>query len=149
MPKFEMNTWKKNHQSGIKDEAQSPTVIAQRFVGPVPDPDTLAKYEQISPGFAERLICMAEKEQKFRHDTQQCIIQNQHLQHKREIDSFRIGQFLAILSVLLVVSLCFYGFYKGYSSASATIATSVIIGLASVFIWRSNKNPQPKQDIAD
>lgn len=35
--------------------------------GPLPPPDTLAQYERISPGFADRIVSMAEKEQVNRH----------------------------------------------------------------------------------
>jgi len=34
--------------------------------GPLPDPDTLARYESIEPGIAGRIIVMAEKEQNNR-----------------------------------------------------------------------------------
>lgn len=40
---------------------------ASAFSGPLPPPDALAEYEQISPGFADRIITMAEKEQVHRH----------------------------------------------------------------------------------
>lgn len=36
-------------------------------IGPLPPPNTLAEYEQIQSGFAERIVRMAEKEQKQRH----------------------------------------------------------------------------------
>lgn len=36
-------------------------------MGPLPDAAELERYEQIMPGAAERIICMAEKEQDFAH----------------------------------------------------------------------------------
>jgi uncharacterized membrane protein len=43
------------------------TQEASSFSGPLPPPETLAEYDQISPGFANRIITMAEKEQVHRH----------------------------------------------------------------------------------
>lgn len=42
----------------------------QRYVhqGPLPDPMTLANYEKLMPGLAERVVRMAEKEQEHRHE---------------------------------------------------------------------------------
>lgn len=42
----------------------------QRYVhqGPLPDPVTLANYEKLMPGLAERVVRMAEKEQEHRHE---------------------------------------------------------------------------------
>lgn len=37
------------------------------FTGPLPHPDTLEQYEKILPGIAERIVKMAEAEQKARH----------------------------------------------------------------------------------
>ncbi len=38
----------------------------QFYSGPIPDPESLQKYENISPGFANRLLTMAEVEQSSR-----------------------------------------------------------------------------------
>ena len=45
--------------------------VARAFVGPVPPPDLLRQYEEISPGFADRLIQMAEAQQNHRHQLEQ------------------------------------------------------------------------------
>jgi hypothetical protein len=38
------------------------------FRGPIPPPSVLAGYNEVEPGFAERIVAMAEKEQSHRHD---------------------------------------------------------------------------------
>ena len=43
------------------------TLEAKRFEGPLPPPADLKQYDDVSPGFAERIVQMAEKEQGFRH----------------------------------------------------------------------------------
>jgi uncharacterized membrane protein len=46
------------------------TQQATAFSGPLPPPESLAEYEQISPGFADRIVTMAEKEQIHRHESE-------------------------------------------------------------------------------
>ncbi len=43
------------------------TLEAKRFEGPLPPPADLKQYDEVSAGFAERIVQMAEKEQDFRH----------------------------------------------------------------------------------
>lgn len=51
----------------LKGAAQITAVGAREiFHGPLPPPDSLKQYEQILPGIAERIVAMAEQEQKTR-----------------------------------------------------------------------------------
>lgn len=43
-------------------------VMAREFRGPIPAPDILAEYENISPGFADRIISMAERQSQHRQE---------------------------------------------------------------------------------
>lgn len=43
-------------------------VQAQAFVGPIPPPSVLSEYEDRFPGFGERILALAEREAKHRHD---------------------------------------------------------------------------------
>jgi hypothetical protein len=54
------------------------------FSGPLPPPSQLSAYEQIFPGFAERIMAMAEKEQSNRHGMQA-------LQAERHSQSEKLG----------------------------------------------------------
>ena len=73
MPKSR-SKYPKNASHTIKNKTQaiaSPNVHAiQReesyFSGPIPDPDTLIKYEQTLPGAADRILTMAENQSRHR-----------------------------------------------------------------------------------
>ena len=43
-------------------------VIEEYHSGPLPSPDILLRYENITPGFAERIMVMAEKQSQHRRD---------------------------------------------------------------------------------
>jgi uncharacterized membrane protein len=126
------------NQPGKKQpQGQQITVSQQKlYQGPIPEPDELQKYEDIQPGFAERLLQMAEKEQQHRHQKENNLIVTSDLQHQRDNNTFRFGQICALIAVALVVGLCVYSFYLGNAEQAKTIAVSVIIGLAGVFALR-------------
>ncbi len=50
--------------------------IKTTFIGPLPPPEDFEKYNQISPGAAERILSMAEREQQIRADGQAEIFAN-------------------------------------------------------------------------
>lgn len=53
----------------VQTEAQTQLIAAksETFEGPLPHPDILARYENILPGIADRIVRMAEAEQHARH----------------------------------------------------------------------------------
>lgn len=70
----EKNSMQREQIADVKcnvPNAQSETQIisakAESFEGPLPHPDILARYESILPGIADRIVRMAEAEQKARH----------------------------------------------------------------------------------
>lgn len=73
------------------DKAALTTVKAeQHFQGPIPPPDLIAQYERVAPGFAERILAMAEREatarqENVRRNTEiaDCDIREAHVETKR------------------------------------------------------------------
>ena len=115
----------------------------EQHIGPVPDPETLLRYENIQNGFAERLMKMAEKEQNSR------IVHNERLidLEFNESNTRRWGIFAGLLAVFLVISLSFYAFWLGYATQGAAIIVGgVITNVAAVFVTRRwfNKDPTEK-----
>ena len=56
---------------------------SQSFIGPIPPSNEFAKYEEILPGAADRLLTMAEKEQSNRHEFQNNLSKNSFYLQKR------------------------------------------------------------------
>lgn len=59
----------KGNVPDVQTEAQTQIIAAksETFEGPLPHPDILARYENILPGIADRIVRMAEAEQNARH----------------------------------------------------------------------------------
>lgn len=96
-------------------------------MGSIPDPESLAHYEQISPGFADRIIKMTENEGIHRREMEDKVVTKSfNLQNK--------GLWMGFSSVIVVSALSAYALYLGHPTQAATIAGTVIAALASVFV---------------
>jgi uncharacterized membrane protein len=107
---------------------------SELFSGPVPDPESLERYESINPGFADRLIKLAEDEQKSRLELNRLLVENELNNQRKSWASYRIGQLFAIIAVTQVVLLCMVGFYLGHPNSARDIAVIVIVSLAGIFL---------------
>jgi len=104
----------------------------ETFIGPIPDPISLQKYEEINPGFAERLISMAEKEQEARLKSTDKIIDNDRL----HIRGMRRGQFFALISLTLILAFCCFTIYYGVGQYGRDVAVAVTVGVVVAFFFR-------------
>ncbi len=125
-----------NHQNNN----QVNKIELTHHAGPLPDPATIERYEQIHPGYAERILVMAEKEQDNRHKNDQTLLSQAEKQSVRNNVTFRIGQFLAFLSVLSVVSLCIFLINNNAVNEAALVAGTVIVALATAFVVNNKIN---------
>lgn len=107
---------------------------ASLFVGPLPNPEMLEKYEQIYPGIAERILQMAEKEQSERHRQNQILLELETRNQRSLNFNIRLGFLLGFGSVLVSSGMCAYFAYLGSIDAAADAAKWVIASLASVFV---------------
>lgn len=124
--------------------AESATVIRQEasfHSGPIPSPETLAAYDRLQNGLAERIVAMAEAEQRQRHAMDQAAVEFDGKQQEileravdAEIDMKQRGQTFAIVAVILVVALAGFMVYKGSSTAAAGMVGTVLVGLVVAFI---------------
>ncbi len=95
------------------------------YSGPIPHPEHLREYESITPGSADRIISMAEKQQEHRIAIEKQVITGQVKDGSR-------GQVFAfiVFVVGIFVSLCFAYFdMKTFAGVFATSTMMLIIGL--------------------
>ncbi|MBI5248155.1 MAG: DUF2335 domain-containing protein [Desulfomonile tiedjei] len=50
--------------------------LIERFKGPIPPPEILAKYDQVLPGAADRILAMAERQAIHRQSLEQTVIKS-------------------------------------------------------------------------
>lgn len=91
-------------------------------------PEDLAKYDQVVPGAAERIIRMAEEEMKHRHE-------NDNRMARSIIRTTVISIVFAFLSVIILSLIVFFALYSGYDKVAGVIAVGSIAAVAGVFIF--------------
>jgi uncharacterized membrane protein len=77
------------------------TLTASQFQGPIPPPEALARYNEILPDAAERILAMAERQETHRHDLETKVIDSGIRATKR-------GQVIAFLVALSGMGLAAY-----------------------------------------
>nr|WP_277881299.1 DUF2335 domain-containing protein [Leptolyngbya sp. FACHB-17] len=114
--------------SASSPSKEAKTLIGiQHHQGPLPDPNTLQRYEEVKQGFAERIMMMAEANNQFR-------IQISHNSLKAKSREVFIGQVFGLLIGL--GGLCTAAFlgYLGESTAASVIGGTTVVGLVTAFI---------------
>ena len=85
-----------------KNKISSPRVSShislreEVFVGPLPHPEILGRYEQISPGAAKRIISMAEKQSHHRQSLEAKLVDS-------NISNEKTGMWLAFLVTIALI----------------------------------------------
>lgn len=113
-------------------------VMQQKFhSGPLPDPESLAQYNNIITDGANRIMTMAEKEQAHRHQRE--------ANNDRAFNSARtVGQWFGIISLLIIALLAAYIASLGHAGAAVTLALGTV-GVALGFIGYQNKSKRKKE----
>lgn len=102
------------------------------YSGPIPDPESLAGYEQIQPGFAERIVKMAEDEALHRRANENRIIKN----------STRMavtGIIFAFVAVLIFSGIVIYAISQHSNIAALSTVIAALASLAGIFVFFRNK----------
>ena len=104
----------------------------QAYSGPIPDPDSLAKYDRIQPGFAERIIKMAEDEALHRRANENKIIKN-------STQMAITGIIFAFVSVIMFGGIIVYAISQQSSVAALSTVIAALASLAGIFVFFRNK----------
>lgn len=106
--------------------------LVTQYSGPLPPPESLASYDEISPGFANRIIAMAESEMTHRHEIEKKALTG-------DIWEARIGQVFGLLIGISTIIAGAITAINGAQWAGGFIGTGGVIGLVSVFIYGRKK----------
>lgn len=88
----------------IKSSAKKPVVrsrISATYRGPIPTANELQKYENASPGAADRIIKMAEEQAKHRQNLEKQVVQS-------NVVNERLGMYFAFFLTVFMVSVGTY-----------------------------------------
>ena len=109
------------------------------YQGILPDPESMKLYEEIMPGFTEKMVNMTVDESKHRREMEKTVVK-----HSKNLALG--GMVFAFSSVLVISYLCFFAFQNNFPTQAATIAVGVIVSLASVFLFRKSKKDKSEEN---
>lgn len=116
-----------------KSEARPPAlrqIIATQFSGPLPPPEVLARYDQIVPGSARRILTMAEKQAGHRQAIEKTVI------HSDVVNS-RVGLVFGLVSGLGgLVAATIISLY-GNPTTGGVIGFTTIASMVAAFVYGS------------
>lgn len=105
-------------------ESESSTLSLSAFIGPMPHPDLLERYEKILPGFSDRSLSLLEKEQVNRNniDRRSLDLSSKHMDHVT-----RRFLVLRVSNVLVLTILGLLGAAVAFWAGGPTIGGSVLV----------------------
>jgi uncharacterized membrane protein len=107
--------------------------------GPLPDPEILAKYEQVMPGAAERIFKMAETEQHERH----LMV---YRDHRIKSVATLLGQVLAFVMGMSGIIGGVYLVAKDKSLAGFSVFITSLTALCGVYLYNRQDQKRSKQE---
>ncbi len=108
------------------------------FSGPIPPPEVLAQYESISPGFASRIISMAEIQSSHRQELEKESVRgitNDAIASRQERRWGQvIGGIVVIAAILAAVALGIWGKSAWANAAGGAIGGISLVGVIIAFM---------------
>lgn len=106
----------------------------QEFSGPIPPAEQLEKYNAINPNLVDRIVSLAEREAKNRHENERITLEANITLSNKQFTERRIGQICgAMVGVSALICAGFLGFV-GSHTAAGIVGGATVVGLVSVFV---------------
>jgi uncharacterized membrane protein len=126
-------------QAGKSTEVLEVIQAYSQFSGPLPPPSTLKGYEDILPGCADRIIAMAEAQQRHRFEIEGRVVAGNVSAQSR-------GQHYALIVVLAFALIGGALAYFGKSATGLTTMLAPIGGVAGLFIYGRRQQAQEREE---
>jgi len=131
-----INTLPEDKQQIIKSNLQV-TSISQHYQGPIPPPIMMQAFEQILPGSADRILSMAEKQQKHR-----ISMESSDMTAKNILSI--AGLIMGFVGLIAMIYAGYRLAIDGYPALASIILGSIIV-VTSIFVLRKiPKNSKQK-----
>ena len=106
---------------GDKSNSHS-QLVATQFSGPLPPPSILRGYDDVCPGFAERIVKMAEDEGDHRRDLERQMVKSDIASAAAIPEEVRRGQIFAFLLSLAFLIAGTFLIYNGKQITGALVS---------------------------
>lgn len=114
----------------------------EQYSGPIPHPQVMKDYQDISPDIVDRILTMAEEESKFRRLQEEKVLENSH---KQIIGGQRAALFLGISGLAAAVAIAYFNPSWGGAvgiTAIASLISSLIVKRRNNYSHNNNGNSE-------
>lgn len=108
------------------------------FSGPLPDPTTLAQYEQVIPGFGERILSEYESQGQHRRRLEDAVVTKNLAAQTR-------GQYIAGLGFVAIVAGAVFLGSLGHTAVALALIGIDILSFGGVYVWGRKKQSDERQ----
>ena len=130
-----------------EDVAEQQMLIeASAWSGPLPKPDILRQYNEILPGAADRILKMAEEQQKHHHNQDRLQLDMYLTALRSDSRRSNLGLAAGLLVTLMGLGGGIFLVYAGHDAAGAAIAGLNLLGLAGVFVYGTHSRRADRAD---
>ena len=129
-------------QGGKPIQGQGSQVLLHReqvVVSPLPPPEILKAYEIILPGVADRILAIAEEEQRERFRREDHRHEEALRGETHAFQATRCGQWLAFIAVLVLALAAVGCAVLNMPSVGTALAGATIVGVVTSFLRGHNK----------
>eukprot|EP01037_Dinobryon_pediforme_P009570 gene9570-9646_t len=109
-------------------------LLTESTSGPLPSPILLQQYDAIIPNGAERIMAMAEADQKHIHEMQSCEMKLYERDHNRADR----GQLFGFAALLAMLGCAAYLTIMGYQVAGGVLGGAMIVAIVTIFVKGKN-----------
>ena len=117
---------------------QEMLIEASAWAGPLPKPDILRRYDEILPGAAERILKMAEDQQKHHHDQERRQLEMYLMAVQSDSKRSNRGLWAGFAITLVGLGGGIILVYAGHDWAGGVIAGLNLASVAGVFVYGSH-----------
>ncbi len=137
-----MNHSSKKNPKKISQKSNLQISKTAIFSGPIPRPELLKEYGDISPDFPERILKMAETQAAERHRNQKTIIETNANSTKETLAERKRGQWFGFIVAIVGIVSALILAWMDAKIAAAVVGGTPLLTLAGLFItgkYRSDK----------
>ncbi len=111
----------------------------QHFQGPIPPPDLIAQYERVAPGFAERILTMAEREATARQENERRNTEIADRDIREARVETRRGQWMSFAITIAAFLTAAYCAAISQPWVAGVVAGTTLVSVVSTFLRRTSK----------
>ena len=116
------------------------------FVGPLPHPEILARYEEVLPGAAERIFTNAENQSAHRRKVEMTLVTTATSSVKHESNRAYLGLASGTIVAIILILCGTLLVYNGHDWGGTTLVVATIVGLVGIFVYSTQRRSVERRE---